>query len=772
MIIIDVARLSAWSVSAEMLDWFNGCFPDGSSAYQDVLDAMAADDCPDFAHRLLDLAGADKDGVLEIDGSAQRIHVFAAGRLLVHGAINIDGWMRAGLTIKADHDVRAGQGIRAGWSIWVGGEIFSNGPIRSSARIDAGVNIEAGKTIWSGCAVTAGGSIRSDESILVGKDDLSDSPWSYHWDADLGEGFRENLISLMPTTEQFGHHDNRCNSLLADCTTIGMKAAGDIAAADCISCATTIHAAENITAGRAILAGRSIVAGDNIIVGRRPFLEWQPCLEEELQADFAPGATSICGKSGIESVSKKHDMLNQDCKTRSAYEHPLIPSEGISVDGDIWCDGKVRGNAIRAGGSLFAARYVAARGDIIVGKALRACERVQGASIFAGWGIESGAQIIVDKKIQFGYMITAESIVSYKDKDPEICRLQSDAEGHDPDHETVCRPLQTGRLDMSDINQPPSPTQKQTELRVFRMKDLTPPTIKVIGVGGAGCNALDYLASQHLEGVELIATNTDEKALARCVVNRKLLLGRDGLAAGGDADVGRRAACDSREEIIEALKGAHLAFIVAGLGGGTGSGAGPVIANIANKLGIYTIGLVTYPFRFEFGRSRNADAGMASLVKEVSSLFTLSHDRLGEVCDADMSMDDAFRVIDQLYGDAIKGVSEILCSPSLVNMSSRQVCTALAGEGSMYSGCACGADRARVATERALSLQLSTGIRVADARSVLLLVTAARGIKQKEVKHVISAARFAVAPGSKLFLGTTYDDTLGDSIRVTVFAVR
>ena len=152
--------------------------------------------------------------------------------------------------------------------------------------------------------------------------------------------------------------------------------------------------------------------------------------------------------------------------------------------------------------------------------------------------------------------------------------------------------IESAQLDMSDFNQPQCPIQMPNELGIFGTTNLTHLTIKVIGVGNTGCNLLDNLATQHLEGVELIATNTDEKALARCVVNRKLLLGRDGLAAGGDADVGRRAACDSREEIIEALKGAHLAFIVAGLGGGTGSGAGPVIANIANKLGIYTIGLV------------------------------------------------------------------------------------------------------------------------------------------------------------------------------------
>ena len=143
-----------------------------------------------------------------------------------------------------------------------------------------------------------------------------------------------------------------------------------------------------------------------------------------------------------------------------------------------------------------------------------------------------------------------------------------------------------------------------------------------------------------------------------------------------------------------------------------------------------------------------------------------------EVCDAHMSMLDAFRVVDRLYCDAITGIYEILCSPSLVNMSSLQIGAALVGEGTVYSGCACGPNRAQIATERALSLQLSTGIRAADARSVLLIVTAARGLKQKEVNNVISAARIAVAPGSELHLGTAYDDNLGDSIRVTVFAVR
>ena len=771
MMVIDSAQLSAWPVSADMLDWFNASFPSGSGAYQDVLDAIAADDCPEFAHQLLDCAGADLDGVLEIDGSAQRKHVFAAGKLIVHGAIDIDGWMRAGLTLKADHDVRARLGIRAGWSIWVGGSIQSEGCIKASTRIDAGGNVEAGQRIWSGCAVTAGGSIRSNESILVGKDDLSNSQWSYLWNADLGKVCRENRILFKDSTEPQYHHNNRCNSLLADCTAIGLRAMGDIAAGDCIACTTTIDATENITAGRAIVAGRSIVAGDNVIVGRRPCQEWQPSSGEELQSDFDADAKSICGKFGMASASEENYIPDQDCRTRSTHDRPHIPGKGILVEGDVWCDGKIRGHTIVAGGSLFAARYVSATGNIIVGKALTACERIQASSVFAGWCIESGGQIIVDERVHAGHKITAGGIISYKGKGPEICQRLSDTEGFDTGQEVVCLPLQGSKLEPSDINQPQSPTQKQSELSVFKTTNLVNPTIKVIGVGGAGCNALDYLASQNLEGIELIATNTDAQALARCTVNKKLLLGNEGLAAGGRPDVGCRAASDSREQIAEIMNGAHLVFIVAGLGGGTGTGAGPVIARIANELGIFTTGLLTYPFRFESGRACNADAGIAAWKKECSSLILIANERLGELNNADMLMDDAFKVVDQLYCDAIRGISEIIASPSLVNVNSRQVCAATAGVGTMYTGSAAGADRARTATEKALSLELSNRIRIADARSILLVVTAARGIKQKEVDQVISAVRIAVTPNAELFLGTVYDDTLGDSLRVTAFVV-
>ena len=186
--------------------------------------------------------------------------------------------------------------------------------------------------------------------------------------------------------------------MLADCTTIGLRATGDIVAAECISCATTIHATENITAGRAIVAGRSIVAGDNVIVGKRPLVEWQPGLAEELQSDFETDPTSVCGKSGVDDASKEDFVLPHDCNVRYVHELPRITSEGISAEGDIWCDGKIRGNTIRAGGSVFAARYVSARGDIVVGKDLTACERIQGSSVSAGWGIESGAQLVVYKK--------------------------------------------------------------------------------------------------------------------------------------------------------------------------------------------------------------------------------------------------------------------------------------------------------------------------------------------------------------------------------------
>ena len=197
-----------------------------------------------------------------------------------------------------------------------------------------------------------------------------------------------------------------------------------------------------------------------------------------------------------------------------------------------------------------------------------------------------------------------------------------------------------------------------------------------------------------------------------------------------------------------------------------------MIARIANDLGIFTIGLVTYPFRFEMGRSGNADAGMASWEKELSSLLVLSNDRLGEVSDVDMSMADAFNLIDQLHSDAITGISEVLRSPSLVNMSSDMVCAAIAGAGTIYSACACGPERAREATNHAFALHLSNRTQIKDANSIFLIITAARGMKQKEVKKVISAARLAVEPSVRLFLGTASDDTLGDMIRVTVFAVR
>ena len=773
MITIESAQLFALRVPQEMLGWFNSCFPGGSGGYQDVLDAMAADDRPDYAHLLLDSVGSDQDAVQEIDGSVQRKHVFAAGRLIVHGEIRIDGWMRAGLTILAENDVHAGLGIIAGWSAWVGGNIHSDGCIKASARIDAVGNIEAGQTIWSGCAIVAGGRIHSTMSVLVGKEDLPESPWSHRWNADLAKVFRDSRISITPRSESTGVHDNRCNSLLADCNTIGLRAAGDISAGDSISCATTIKASENISASRAILAGASIEAGDNIILGKRPFLEWQPSLGEGLESDSSINPASICGKLGVDNASEEHNMLSQDCKFRSVRGRPLIPGKGISVEGDIWCDGKILSNSINVRGSVFAARYVVAKSDVIVvGKELKACERIQGTSVLSGWGIESGTQIIADKKVQAGHAILAENIISYRRKAPDIYQFQSPVDTLVMNQETVCRPIQGVRLDLSDINQPQEPTQKQAKLNVFREENWRLPIIKVVGVGGAGCNALDYLASQNLEGIELIATNTDPQALARCSVSNKILLGNEGMAAGGHPDVGCRAACDSREQLTEALKSAHLVFIVAGLGGGTGTGAGPVIAKIANELGAFTIGLVTYPFQCEWGRSSNADAAIATWEKELSSLFVLSHDRLVEACDKDMSIDDAFKKINQLYLDAIRGVSEILGSPSLVNLNGRQVCSATAGMGTMYSGSACGADRARIATERAVSLQLSSGTRIADARSVLLVVTAARGMKQSEVSQVISAARMVVKPNVKLFLGTAYDDTLRENIRITAFAAQ
>ncbi len=296
--------------------------------------------------------------------------------------------------------------------------------------------------------------------------------------------------------------------------------------------------------------------------------------------------------------------------------------------------------------------------------------------------------------------------------------------------------------------------------------------IKVVGVGGAGGNAVDHMIREGVMGVEFVAMNTDAQALKRSVAHKKIRLGKSGLGAGAKPEVGRTAAVEEREQIAESLRGAHMVFITAGMGGGTGTGAGPVVAEVARELGILTVAVVTKPFDFEGKRLKVADLGIAELQKNVDSLIVILNDKLMDVLGEDVSMDEAFKAADNVLRNAVGGIAEIINFPGLVNVDFEDVRTVMGemGMAMMGSANASGVDRARIAAEQAVASPLLEGINLSGAKGVLVNITATRGLKMKEVNEVMNTVREFAAEDAHIIFGAVYDEDMGEEIRVTVVA--
>jgi cell division protein FtsZ len=298
--------------------------------------------------------------------------------------------------------------------------------------------------------------------------------------------------------------------------------------------------------------------------------------------------------------------------------------------------------------------------------------------------------------------------------------------------------------------------------------------IKVIGVGGGGGNAVEHMIQTAVGGVEFICANTDAQALSRSAAHKTIQLGASGLGAGSKPDKGREAAAGSEEEIRAAIEGAHMLFITAGMGGGTGTGAAPVIARIAKEMGILTVGVVTKPFDFEGGRRMtNADAGLSELEANVDSLIVVLNEKLLEVLGDDVSQDQAFAHANDVLKNAVGGIAEIINVPGHVNVDFEDVRTVMGepGKAMMGTAVAKGPDRARIAAEQAVACPLLEGIDLSGAKGVLVLITAAKGsLKLSESKLAMNTIRAYASPDAHVIYGTAYDDALMDEIRVTVVA--
>lgn len=298
--------------------------------------------------------------------------------------------------------------------------------------------------------------------------------------------------------------------------------------------------------------------------------------------------------------------------------------------------------------------------------------------------------------------------------------------------------------------------------------------IKVIGVGGGGSNAVEHMILRHVQGVEFISANTDAQALTRSSAHRTIQLGVSGLGAGSKPDKGRESAEAAIEDIKSAIQGAHMLFITAGMGGGTGTGAAPVIARVAKEMGILTVGVVTKPFDWE-GKRRmiNADEGLADLEANVDSLIVVLNEKLLEVLGDDITQEEAFCHANDVLKNAVGGIAEIINEYGQVNVDFEDVKTVMGepGRAMMGTATASGPDRARLAAEQAVACPLLEGIDLSGCKGVLVLVTAARGsLKLSESRLAMSTINTYASDNAHVIYGAAYDDSLGDEIRVTVVA--
>ena len=297
--------------------------------------------------------------------------------------------------------------------------------------------------------------------------------------------------------------------------------------------------------------------------------------------------------------------------------------------------------------------------------------------------------------------------------------------------------------------------------------------IKVIGVGGAGGNAVEHMVRRGVSGVEFICANTDYQALSRSSVRNLIQLGESGLGAGGKPEAGRQAAEQARERIADTLRGAHMVFITAGMGGGTGTGAAPIVAEVAREMGILTVAVVSKPFDFEGPRrTRLAEEGINAMQERVDSLIVILNNKLEEVMGEDAEMAECFRAADDVLHNACAGIAEIINTPGLVNVDFEDVKTVMSENGKAMMGTATanGTDRARIAAEQAVASPLLEGVDISGARGVLVNITAGSSLKMKETREVMTTIRAFAAEDATVIFGTVCEEAMGDDLRVTVVA--
>ena len=300
--------------------------------------------------------------------------------------------------------------------------------------------------------------------------------------------------------------------------------------------------------------------------------------------------------------------------------------------------------------------------------------------------------------------------------------------------------------------------------------------IKVIGVGGGGGNAVEHMVEKNIEGVEFVCANTDAQALKRSTSRTTLQLGSHvtkGLGAGANPEVGRQAALEDRDRVVDILEGADMVFLTAGMGGGTGTGATPVVAQMAREMGILTVAVVTKPFPFEMKRRMKiAEDGIQELAEHVDSLITVPNQKLLAVLGAGITLQDAFRAANDVLFGAVQGIAELITRPGVINVDFADVKTVMSekGRAMMGTGKAMGEGRARKAAEAAIACPLLEDVNLKGARGILVNVTAGGNLGLDEFNEVGEAVNAFASDDALVVMGTALEDDVGDELRVTVVA--
>ncbi len=316
---------------------------------------------------------------------------------------------------------------------------------------------------------------------------------------------------------------------------------------------------------------------------------------------------------------------------------------------------------------------------------------------------------------------------------------------------------------------------KEMQMSMQENLDGLPP-IKVVGVGGGGCNAVNRMVQARIQGVQFVGVNTDAQALTLCEAEDRIRIGdriTRGLGVGGDPDKGRAAAEESREELKDALKGADMVFITAGMGGGTGTGAAPLVASVAKEIGALTVAVVTKPFGFEGSRRREqAERGIALLQAEVDTLIVIPNDRLLSVCDQKTTVTQSFLMADDVLRQGIQGISEVITTPGDINLDFADVRRIMseAGPALMAIGRGSGDNRAVEAAQQAIASPL-LDVNIHGARGVLFNVASSGALALHELNMAAQVIAEVVDPSAEIIFGTSTDPQLGDDVKITLIAV-